>query len=152
MQDRKYSHLFIKQSKNDSYFRVFLKWFWLNEMSGRTGESQTSFCTWALLVTVCACDATHAWRVLPGLSHLITETFDTDGTYPGKDREHSCSFHLSLSGTVGWWFSFVLKCIQVHCGCLSNGQAASAHCKKREYSESFFLKKRVFMWNISIIR
>lgn len=32
---------------------------------------------------------------------LIMETFDTDGTNSGTDRERSCSFHLSLSGTVG---------------------------------------------------
>lgn len=53
-----------------------------------------------------SCYTTRAWWVPPGrgLTDLITETFDTDGTYPGTDREPSCWFHLSLSGTVGRWF------------------------------------------------
>lgn len=53
-----------------------------------------------------SCYTSRAWWVPPGpgLTDLITKTFDTGGTYPGTDREPCCSFHLSLSGTVGRWF------------------------------------------------
>lgn len=107
MQDRKSILICVFKKETAKmthvYSLYFPERFWFTETCVGRPENcwgATNLVLHLILTANSACYST--------LFCLIMETSDTDGTYPGADRERSCSFHLSLSG--GLWDSDLDLC------------------------------------------